>query len=73
MWSDKGEWDKAIGDYDKAIALNPKYAEAFHNRGIAWEAKKDRVRALEDYRAAVKLQPDFARAVESVKQLEAGK
>ena len=28
----KGERDRAIADYDKAIALNPKYANAYYNR-----------------------------------------
>ena len=30
----KGEPDRAIEDYDKAIWLNPKFADAYNRRGI---------------------------------------
>lgn len=32
---DKGKYDDAIADYDKAIALNPNVATAYTNRGLA--------------------------------------
>ena len=35
-YGDKGEYDKAIEDYSKAIELNPEYAEAYNNRGNAY-------------------------------------
>src|SRR2546423_1428188 len=37
----KGDLDGAIADYTKALEQNPKYAEAFYNRGIALQAKDD--------------------------------
>jgi len=33
-YADKGEHDRAIADYDKAIALNPKYSVAYNNRAL---------------------------------------
>ena len=30
-------YDRAIADYDKAIRLNPKYAFAYNNRGLAYD------------------------------------
>ena len=30
-----GDWDKAIEDYDRAIALKPDFAEAYNKRGSA--------------------------------------
>jgi len=32
----KGQNDKAIADYNKAIELNPRDAEAYNNRGLAY-------------------------------------
>src|SRR5262249_38751328 len=33
----KGEYDNAIQDYDQSIKLNPNYARAFNNRGVAYQ------------------------------------
>ncbi|MGI9568856.1 MAG: tetratricopeptide repeat protein, partial [Desulfobulbia bacterium] len=35
----KGQFDKAIADYKKAIQLNPKDAAAYYRRGNAFSAK----------------------------------
>ena len=32
----RGELDRALADYNKAIELDPNYAEAYNNRGITW-------------------------------------
>jgi lipoprotein NlpI len=49
--------DSAIADYNEAIKLNPKYADAYLYRGIAWYVKKDYDRAIADYSAAIDLEP----------------
>lgn len=49
----KGDFDRAIGDYDKTIALDPNYALAYNNRGKACQAKGDRAAA--DFREANRL------------------
>jgi lipoprotein NlpI len=56
-WSAKGEHDRAIADYDAAIRLNPKSADAFHNRGSAWANKGEPDKAIADYDAAIRLDP----------------
>lgn len=33
--SASGDWERAIDDYDKALALNPGYSRAYLNKGIA--------------------------------------
>lgn len=33
-----GHWEKAIGDFDKAINLGYEYAEVYYNRGLAYKA-----------------------------------
>ncbi len=53
----KGEYDRAIADYDKAIALKPKYADFYNNRGIAYDKKGEYDRAIADYDKAIALNP----------------
>jgi len=35
----KGEYERAVQDYDQSIKLNPNYARAFNNRGVAYQKK----------------------------------
>lgn len=41
----KGNYDRAIQDYNEAIRLNPNYVDAFNDRGNAYFDKKDYDRA----------------------------
>jgi tetratricopeptide (TPR) repeat protein len=58
----KGQYDRAIQDYDEAIRLVPDDAAAFDNRGIAYRAKGDDDRAFEDFDQALQLKPDLTAA-----------
>jgi Tfp pilus assembly protein PilF len=42
-------------DYDKAIELDPKDAEAYHCRAVVYEELGDHQNALKDYKTAAKL------------------
>ena len=53
----KGDWDRAIAEYNRAIEVNPKYGEAYMNRGIIYYYKGDLDRALEDYNRAADWTP----------------
>jgi len=59
---DKGERDRAIQDYDRAIQLNPRYSNAFNGRGVAYQDKGDNEHALQDYSEAIRLDPMNANA-----------
>ena len=61
-YSHKGEYDRAIEDFGKAIALNPKYAKAYINRGNAYYHKGEYDRATKDYDKAIALDPKYALA-----------
>src|SRR5262249_29907329 len=58
----KGEYDRAIQDYDQAIRLKPDLAEAFNNRGSAYGNKGQYARAIQDFDEAIRLKPDYAGA-----------
>ena len=57
----RGEYDRAIQDYDEAIRLKPD-AFVYGNRGSAYHAKGDNDRAIQDYDEAIRLRPDEALA-----------
>jgi tetratricopeptide (TPR) repeat protein len=57
-----GQHDRAIEDYNKAIALNPNYAEAYYNRGNAYYFKGQYDRAIEEFNKAIALNPNDATA-----------
>ncbi len=61
--------DRAIGDYDTALRLDPKLADIFNARGELWRRKGDRPRALADFGAALKVNPDHAAARGNYKSL----
>ena len=60
-WESKREHDKAIADFDLALAYRPLFVRALTNRGIAWTAKKDIRIALKDYERALEIDPQRAR------------
>ena len=61
--------DRAIGDYDTALRLDPTLADIFNTRGELWRKKGDRRRALADFAAVIKLNPDHPTAKASHKSL----
>ena len=61
--------DRAIGDYDTALRLDPTLADSFNARGELWRKKGDRPRALADFAAAIKLNPDHPTAKGNYKSL----
>jgi tetratricopeptide (TPR) repeat protein len=53
----KGQYSKAIANYDKALESNPRYAPAYTNRGAAFLRKGMLEKAKADLDKAVKLKP----------------
>ena len=58
----KGDYDRAIGDLDEAIQLDPKDASAYASRGAADFRKGDYDRAIADLDEAIRLDPTYAPA-----------
>ena len=59
----KGEYDRALQDYQQALQLNPSNANAYNNRGIIYRIKGEYGRAIADYDEAIWLRKgDFPAA-----------
>src|SRR5215470_10735158 len=58
----KGEFDKAIDDFDVAITFDPAYSAAYYNRGNARRAMQDWDGAASDYGRAIEINPRFFQA-----------
>ena len=55
----EGKLDLAIKDFDKAIELNPEFAEAYNNLGNVYDDKGDFDKAIVNFNTAIKFKPDF--------------
>jgi tetratricopeptide (TPR) repeat protein len=55
---DPGEYDKAIGYFKKAIALDPFYSEAYQGLGIAYLGTERYDEAVGCFKEILKLRPD---------------
>jgi tetratricopeptide (TPR) repeat protein len=59
----KGEYDRAIKDYDEAIWLDSNVPASFYNRGIAYTEKQDYDHALGDFDVVLRFNPKNALAL----------
>lgn len=60
---------EALEGFTKAIGLNPKYFEAYCNRGIVYEQMKDYHNAEADFRKALSIRPDYAPAAKGISRV----
>jgi len=59
--SKKGETDRAISDFTKAIKKNPRFANAYYYRGLMYLRKKgDYDQVISDYTKAIEINPRLA-------------
>ncbi len=61
-YSDRGQYDKAIGDFSTALSIYSKYASAYNNRGDAYNNKGEFDKAILDFTRAITINPDYADA-----------
>jgi len=64
-WNKKGNYAKAIADYDQAIRLGPPSAFSWQNRGISKRALGDLDGALADINEAIRLDPTLPQPLTS--------
>ena len=60
--SKRGDLDGAIAEYSRAIALAPRFEDAFNNRGVVWATKGQLDAASADLTRAIELAPGFVGA-----------
>ena len=58
-YQSKSDYDRAIADFNQAIALHPKDAVAYYNRGIAYKAEGDLDRAIADFNQSIAINPKY--------------
>ena len=59
----KGNSDRAIADFSKAIEINPNDASAYSYRGSSFNAKGDHDRAIADFTKAIEINPQRRRCL----------
>ena len=62
LYAEQGETQLAISDLNRAIQLNPDFADAYYNRGVLYAKQGESQLALSDYNRAIQLNPDYAGA-----------
>ncbi len=60
--SQKGNYQGAIADYDRALSMNPNFGEVYFRRGLARSLIKDWRGAESDYTQAISIKPGHAEA-----------
>ena len=64
------KYDLAIREYTDAIAIEPKYVQAYYARGVCYKASGDIKKAITDYDACLAINPDYEPAKESLKEFK---
>jgi tetratricopeptide (TPR) repeat protein len=64
-YAKKGEYDRAIADFDKAIELDPKYAGAYNSRAMVFFTDGKPAQGLPDVEKSLELHPDDPNALDT--------
>jgi tetratricopeptide (TPR) repeat protein len=58
----RGEYDRAIADFDAAARINPDIAGLYLERGLAYDAKGEHLPAIRDFSVAIERKPELVQA-----------
>jgi len=59
-YSQKGDYDRALKEFDKALAIDQRSAEIYNNRGIAYSKNGEYDLAIADFKRALEIKPESA-------------
>ena len=62
-------YKKAVTNFSNAITCDPKYAEAYYNRGFSYELMKDFKNAKADYKNALDLKTNYQKAIDGLNRI----
>jgi len=62
VYYEKKQYEKAIRDFNSALAMDTEYSTAYYNRANVYDAEADYQKALADYSRAIELDPKAAKA-----------
>jgi len=60
LWYQKGEYDRAVDEFSKALEMSPEEREAYviyYNRGLAYYKNRDYDKAIDDFTKSIQLTP----------------
>ena len=57
-----GKYQEAIVNYDKAIQINPQFADAYYNRGLSYAYQGQNAQAIPSYTQAIQINPQYVYA-----------
>jgi len=66
---EKGDYETAISYFDQALKFNPNYANAWYNKGFAYELMGNNDLAISNYEKATQIRPDFQLAIERLAEI----
>ncbi|MFQ5586752.1 MAG: tetratricopeptide repeat protein [Thermodesulfobacteriota bacterium] len=58
----KGQTNRALSHYNRAVEIDPGYAKAFYNRGLAYIERRQSGLAIVDFSKAIEIDPGYAKA-----------
>lgn len=69
MYFKKGDYQKAVDDFNEVVRLKPSNPISLYKRGEAYEHLGELDKARSDFRAALVIAPAFREAQEGLKRL----
>jgi tetratricopeptide (TPR) repeat protein len=67
----KGQVDDAVAQYQKALGINPNYAEAHYNLAVALIQNGQLDEAITQFQEVMHLKPDYSPAQENLAKAQA--
>lgn len=64
------DFEAAVKFFSKAISLDPKYTDAYFNRGYCYELMGDYTNARKDYEKALEITPNYDRPIAGLNRLD---